>query len=142
MRFRILNLFKFTLFKLILLCACGWLLSGCSSQLQKNTLVLEYADFGPQTMAYKALGPKNLQWQPQEPLLLGQGKVYVVVYKNISIDDVQHHFRPDHTNHLDYRYIQYGDALNYLDARIAQNLLRKITTRLQKTRKAIVSRLP
>lgn len=116
-------------------------LCACTSHVQKNTMVLEYADFGPQVMAYPALGPKNLSWQPEVPLLLGQGKVCVVVYRDIALGEVKQHYPADKHNHLDYRYLQYSDALHYLDSRIAQNILRSITERLLVTRDTIRQRL-
>lgn len=112
-------------------------LSGCSSQVQKETLVFDYADFGPQAMAYRAIGPKNLPWQPDTPLLIGQGNVLIVVYKDIELDEVKRSYQPDQRELIDYRYLPYTEALDYLDARISQNLLHKVTTRLQETRKTI-----
>lgn len=114
------------------------LLCNCATRIEKSTLVLEYTDFGPQAMAYKTLGPKNLQWEPNVPLLVGQGRVFVVVYRDIPLADVAQYFPSDQAKRLDYRYLQYGDALNYLDARISQNLLRKVTQRLRETRQKII----
>lgn len=121
-------------FAAVLLVLC----SGCASQIDKSTAVFEYSDFGPQAMAYRLLGPKNLQWDPDVPILIGQGKVYVVVYRGIPVEEVERHYPQDRSRNIDYRYLQYGEALNYLDAKIERNLLRRITERLRRTREKIL----
>ena len=117
------------------------LCSSCATRIAKTTVVFEYADFGPRAMAYSLLGSKNLQWEPEVPILIGQGKVYVVVYRGIPIERVQEYYPQDRSRNLDYRYVQYGEALNYLDAKIERNLLRRITERLIRTRQTILDRL-
>lgn len=117
------------------------LCSGCASQIEKSTAVFEYSDFGPQAMAYRLVGPKNLQWEPDVPIMIGQGKVYVVVYRGIPVEVVEQHYVQDRSRNLDYRYLQYGEALNYLDAKIERNLLRRITERLRRTREKILQQL-
>lgn len=121
-------------FAAVLLVLC----SGCASQIDKATAVFEYSDFGPQAMAYRLLGPKNLQWDPDVPILIGQGKVYVVVYRGIPVEEVERHYPQDRSRNIDYRYLQYGEALNYLDAKIERNLLRRVTERLRRTREKIL----
>lgn len=127
--------------KIWLVLAMCLLCGGCASRITKSTVVFEYADFGPQAMAYRVLGPKNLQWEPEVPIMIGQGKVYVVVYRGIPLEAVANHFPPDRSRNQDYRYIQYGEALNYLDAKIERNLLRRVTERLRRTREAIIDTL-
>lgn len=122
-------------FAAALLLLCG----GCASRIEKSTVVFEYADFGPQPMAYPILGSKNLQWEPEVPILIGQGKVYVVVYKGIPVEAVKKSFPSDRSRNLDFRYLQYGEALNYLDAKIERNLLRRVTARLRKTRAKLLA---
>lgn len=115
--------------------------SGCASRIVQSTVVLEYPDFGPQAMAYRILGSKNLQWEPEVPILIGQGKVYVVVYRGISLEKVSKHYPRDRSRNLDYRYLQYGEALNYLDSKIERNLLQRVTERLIRTRETILTHL-
>lgn len=122
-------------FAVTLCLLCG----GCASRIEKSTVLFEYADFGPQAMAYPLLGPKNLQWEPEVPILIGQGKVHVVVYKGIPVETVQKQFPADRSRNLDYRYLQYGEALNYLDAKIERNLLRRVTARLRRTRDKLIA---
>lgn len=115
-------------------------LTGCASHLEKTTLVLDYSDFGPQAMAYPALGPKKLSWQPQIPLIAGQGEIRVVVYRDIGLEELKTVYKVDQDNFVDYRFIEYEDAIKYLDKRIAQNLLARITKQLENTRHTIIER--
>lgn len=124
-------------FAVALCVLCG----GCASRIAKSTAVFEYADFGPQAMAYPILGPKNLQWEPEVPIMIGQGKVYVVVYRGIPVETVAKYYPQDRSRNRDYRYLQYGEALNYLDAKIERNLLRRVTERLRRTRESIINSL-
>lgn len=119
------------------LCATSTL-SACASQVEKRSIVLEYADFGPQAMAYNTLGPKKLPWRSEQPLMIGQGKIWVVVYRDMSLESVRKHYPADTKNQVDYRYLPYDEALSYLDKRIAQNLIRNLTGRLKNTRRTIV----
>lgn len=134
MRYRLLPLVCLTLIH------C-WLLSSCASRISRTTVVFDYADFGPQAMAYKVIGPKNHQWDPQVPIPFGAEGVRVVVYRNIDLEIVKQHFPVDPQRHQDYRYLTYGEAMDYLDARIRQNLLKRITLRLEETRDAIRAHL-
>lgn len=102
---------------------------------------MDYADFGPQAMAYNTLGRKRLPWDPATPIIIGHSRIQVVVYRDIPLQTVRESYIPDPTSNTDYRYLQYGEALNYLDAKIEQNLLRKITDRLKQARATIVERL-
>lgn len=58
----------------------------------------------------------------------------MVVYRNISLEEVERHFPVSPESLRDYRYVAYAEAMDYLDARIRQNLLRRITERLEQTR--------
>jgi hypothetical protein len=117
------------------------MLASCASRISRSTLVLDYADFGPQAMAYRVIGPKNHQWDPQTPIPFGAEGVRVVVYRNIELEEVKHHFPVNPERHQDYRYLHYADAVEYLDARIRQNLLKRITLRLERTRDMIRNHL-
>lgn len=117
------------------------LLASCASRLSRSTLIFDYADFGPQAMAYRVIGPKNHQWDPQTPIPFGAEGVRVVVYRNMSLEEIKQHFPVDPERHQDYRYLTYADALDYLDARIRQNLLKRITLKLERTRDTIRAHL-
>ena len=124
----------------LILLTCLALMS-CASRISRTTLVLDYADFGPQAMAYKVLGPKNHQWDPHTPIPFGEDGVKVVVYRNIALEDVQLHYPVERDVGRDYRYLAYSDAMDYLEARIRQNLLKRITVRLEQTREEIRAHL-
>lgn len=130
--------FKLTTCLILIMCLG---LASCASRISRTTLVFDYADFGPQAMAYRVIGPKNHQWDPQTPIPFGAEGVRVVVYRDIGLEEVQQHFPVDPSRHQDYRYLAYADAMDYLDARIRQNLLKRITLRLEQTRDAIRSHL-
>lgn len=129
---------KLTTCLMLILCL---LLASCASRISRSTLVLDYADFGPQAMAYKVIGPKNHQWDPHTPIPFGAEGVRVVVYRNIELEEVQQHYPVDRERHQDYRYLTHADAMDYLDARIRQNLLKRITLRLEQTRDTIRQQL-
>ncbi len=122
---------SFTTCLLILTCL---MLTSCASRISRTTLVFDYADFGPQAMAYRLIGAKNYQWDPHAPIPFGNEGVRVVVYRNISLEEVERHFPVSPESLRDYRYVAYAEAMDYLDARIRQNLLRRITERLEQTR--------
>jgi hypothetical protein len=117
------------------------LFTSCATSVSRSTLVFDYSDFGPQAMAYRLIGPKNHQWDPASPIPLGDPGVRVVVYRGVRLEDVQRLYPVVEENKQDYRYLHYEEALAYLDARIEQNLLRRVTERLQLTRDRILHHL-
>lgn len=117
------------------------LLSHCASRLEKNSIVLEYADFGPQAMAYPVIGPKRMPWAPDTPVLIGEGKIYVVVFQNLELEQIEDKYNPDPEANIDYRFLRYQDAMRYLDAQIANNILAKVTRQLEQTRTNIDTKL-
>lgn len=115
--------------------------AGCASRLSKSTIVLEYSDFGPQAMAYRIIGRKRMPWAPELPVVIGEHKILVVVYRGINKSDVEEAFVADKDNNVDYRYVAYADAVRYLDTQIAQNILRKVTLKLEATRTKLLTKL-
>lgn len=116
-------------------------IASCASRISRQTIVLEYADFGPQVMAYRAIGPKRMSWAPDTPIQVGSGGIYVVVYRDVALADVEEAYRASELDNRDYRYLGYSEALNYLDVQITQNRLRKVTQRLEATRAQVVNKL-
>lgn len=114
---------------------------ACASKISKSVVVLDYADFGPQAMAYELLGRKRLAWDPTAPVIIGQSRISVVVYRGVTLPTVREAYPVERGSNTDYRYLQYGEALNYLDARIEQNLLQRITPRLKRARRKIQAQL-
>ena len=121
--------------------AALFLLGGCATRLQKSTIVLEYDDFGPQAMAYKLIGKKRMPWAPDTPVMIGEGHIYVVVYKGVPVEDLEIRYSADADANIDYRLVPYEQAITYLDTQIAQNILRKVTLKLEGTRTKVQSKL-
>lgn len=118
-----------------------YLLAACATPVSKKVVILEYADFGPQAMAYSTLGRKRLSWDPTIPIIIGHAQIQVVVYRGVPLQVVRQNYPSLREQNIDVRYLQYGEALNYLDARIEQNLLARITERLKDARSKIIEQL-
>lgn len=111
---------------------------GCASAPAERYLELTYVDFGPQAMAYPLLGQNRLGYLPHAPMGLGLGEVRVIVYRPpATAEAAAARYPPDPLSQLDFRYLTAADALSYLDQRIQQNLLGRITERLHRTRQRI-----
>ena len=82
---------------------------------KSETLVLRYSDFGPQIMSYELLGMDWYQWNSQGPDDPNErDDIKVVVYRNIPLDEVERSY-PVIERKQDYRYLEYGAALNLLN---------------------------
>lgn len=127
--------------KKLMLCVVVVLLTACASKLSQSVLVLDYADFGPQAMAYPLLDHRRLPWDPHAPLILGQGQIKVVVYRGVALEAVQAAYPPDRSRNIDYRYVSYSEALQYLDTQIQRNLLPRVTPRLMQARERVIAAL-
>jgi len=106
-----------------------------------NTYVLNYEDFGPPVIANELIGMDWWQWQNHGD---SRPKVYdikVVVYKKITLTKAKEIYPIDPANNKDYRYIEYVDAIKYLDEHIAENVFEIVTTKLLKTKNVLVSSL-
>lgn len=95
-------------------------LLGCGGRpLAKNTLVFDYAAFGPSAMSYEVLGNEWWQWQPQ-----GDGKpdthypIKVVVYWDVPVTIVKQSYPVVQEEQQDYRYLERGKALAFLEGAI------------------------
>jgi hypothetical protein len=98
------------------------------------TLVLRYADFGPQVEAHELLGDEVYSWigqrcaddpetghrtchvEQDDPN--DEFDVRVVVYHHRSLAEVRAQY-PTVPNHSEYRYVELSDALDYLDGQIS-----------------------
>jgi hypothetical protein len=78
------------------------------------TLVLRYQDFGPQVVAHEWLGMEWYQWNshgsddPNE-----EDDIRVVIYRDVPLDEVKKIY-PVVVGKQDYRYLEYGAALDLL----------------------------
>jgi hypothetical protein len=123
--------------------------------MQKRVLLMEYSDFGPQSMCYGLIGFEWYQWDDHgDPDPRKRYDIKVVVYKDISLEKVEKSYPVSKDTNQDYRYVEYRDALEYLDAQLGQieefreedsargddALFAQLTFRLLETRKEIVTK--
>jgi len=87
-----------------------------ASSVEAKTLVLDYADFGPQVLAHETIGFQWFQWNTQGPDSPNapNDPIKVVVYWDESINPVQQQYPVDQKSKKDYRYRKADDALSYL----------------------------
>src|SRR6185503_18691104 len=110
----------------------------------RGLMVLPYSAFGPQVMAYELIGYEWYQWNsqgPDDPAT--RDTVKVVVYRGVSLDHAKRRF-PVVRGVADYRYVEYGRALRYLEAAHKQAVaydLPDLAAQVQKTRSDVLTRL-
>jgi hypothetical protein len=122
----------------------------------RNILLLGYADFGVQSMAYELVGFQWYQWDSHGDLHPGtKYDIKVIVYKDIDLEEVQKLYPVDKDKKQDYRYVAYDKALEYLDQQMQQieelqksdsgrqnaDLYEDLISTLGNTRSVIVNRL-
>ncbi len=84
-------------------------------------LVLEYADFGPPSLAGGLLGPEWYQWESEGgPDPAARFNVRVVIYRGISLKEVRRLHPVDREHSIDFRYVGYDRAVAWLDGRLAE----------------------
>ncbi len=103
--------------KLLLLCAA--LLFGCGQLRMPRTdaIVLAYAEFGPQAMAFETIGMQWFQWQSHgsdDPKIVDE--INVVVYRDVSLAQIKARY-PVINGKQDFRYLDYASALAFFDAK-------------------------
>lgn len=121
---------KINLILLLLIVAC--------SEPVKNTLILNYTDFGPQTAAYKLLGFEWWQWNNHGESRPKKYDIKVVIYKDIDLASVKLLYPVSKDNLKDYRYLKYDEAIKYLEKLIADADSEMLHPILKKTRKQIL----
>jgi len=81
---------------------------------------MRYSDFGPPSSSYELLGAEWHQWNSQgsdDPN--GRDDVKVVIYRNIDLPTVKRTY-PIFKGKSDYRYIEYSEAMDFLEKRIEE----------------------
>jgi len=117
-------MFRVTLYSAVLLglVACGEPQSAEEANAVKtcqSAVIFDYADFGPQAMAYELIGNEWWQWLPQ-----GSGdtsEVYpinVVVHTSPDGQDAKAKFPVSEAAKKDYRYVSYADSLVFLNKNV------------------------
>ncbi len=85
-----------------------------------NSFVMRYSDFGPPSSSYELLGAEWYQWNSQGPDdPNGRDDVKVVIYRNIDLPTVKRTY-PIFKGKSDYRYIEYSEAMDFLEKRIEE----------------------
>lgn len=109
---------------------------------RQKVLVLDYQDFGPQVLAREMLGMEWWQWQEHgDPDPAARYDIKVAVYKDIPLAEVKNKYPVEPEQKKDVRYLEYQNALNFLDKKITENVMEDVTGTLKKTRKKIVDSL-
>ncbi len=117
------------------------LLVGCSSNIHQRVVVLQYSEFGPQVIASEVIGMQWWQWQEHGDSRPRDYDVQVVVYRNTNLEEVKLIYPVIPEQSKDYRYLEYGAALRYLDEKINDNFVEAVTADLRKTRHKLISEL-
>lgn len=115
---------------------------GHAGSLSADTVVLDYSDFGPQSMAWETIGMEWWQWAEHgdaDPSYKYQIKV--VVFRGIPLSAVKRLYPVVRRTKQDYRYLSYRQAIAYLNRNITENALPELTERLRRTRKTILDKL-
>lgn len=121
---------------------------------ERQTMILSYSCFGPQALAYELIGFQWYQWNPcGHPDPKHIDTIWVVVYKDISIEEVKKLYPVVEDLRQDYRYVNYDEAMQYLDRHInefkeykksdpdAQKFYSLLLSEFQETRRKIVENL-
>lgn len=114
-------------------------LLSCASNLFPTTVVLSYADFGPQAASWELIGK---EWPQCQNIGDCDGaetcEIRVVVYRGIKRVDVQKKFPSDRALNRDYRYVEYNQAIAYLDDLVASSGIPDVSEAAAKTRSRII----
>jgi hypothetical protein len=116
-------------------------LMACDAQVADKTLVLQYDDFGSPSAVHELLGMDWWQWQEHGDSRPRRYDIKVVVYRDLDLQQVRQAFPTNPSGELDYRYVDFVDAVHYLERMIAQNTIEPLTQRLTKTRLRIIDAL-
>ncbi|MCI5159203.1 MAG: hypothetical protein D3906_12390 [Candidatus Electrothrix sp. AUS1_2] len=65
----------------------------------------------------------------------------MVVYRDIPLPEVQQKYPVDPEQRKDFRYLEYRNALRFLDEKITENMLDSVMEQLKSTRKKITEQL-
>ena len=101
-----------------LFCICVFVLFGCTNDkviTKGQSFVLPYSAFGPPSMSGQLLGNEWYQWLPHGDSRPREYPVNVVVYRDISLLDIQNLYPVNQTTESDFRYIMYSEAIGYFD---------------------------
>jgi hypothetical protein len=102
-----------------------------------NTIILNYSDFGPQVRAYELIGMEWWSWDNHGDSRPREYDIKVIVYKDISLDEIKKLYPTIKDKEQDYRYLKYDDAIKYLNKHIGE----EYSNHLIETKKKITEKL-
>lgn len=109
------------------------ILVSCANQKRVNEVVLEYQDFGPQVIAYEIIGMEWWQWNEHGDSRPTQYDIRVVVYMNTSLEEIERRYPIIENEKQDFRYLEYQEAIEYLNNKIEEDAIPSVTERLKIT---------
>lgn len=105
----------------------------CSSVYAAD-FVASYSDFGPQATAHDLIGMEWWQWDTHGDNRPREYPIKVIVYWNQSLEETKKRFTVDRGRELDFRYVSYSLAIQYLENTIKELQESGLSTaRLQQT---------
>ncbi len=114
---------------------------GCSRE-TKTSIVLNYTDFGPQVLAWQHIGMLWWQWEPHgDSHPQTQYDIKVVVYRDVSLKEIQKKYPVIPQRSQDYRYFNYTDALDYLNENREEMQLPVMIERFEDSKRIIINAL-
>jgi hypothetical protein len=86
---------------------------------RRQTMVLHYGRFGPQVLAHELIGFEWYQWNlTGHPDPRHIDDIWVVVYRDIGLEEVKKLYPVVKDLRKDYRYVHYDKVLQYFDEHI------------------------
>lgn len=116
--------------------------AGCATS-SHQTMVLDYADFGPQAAAWETIGMDWWQWKSCGGHCMGTDHrpVRVVVYHNIPLPEVKKAYPVVEEEGQDYRYLSYPKAMAYLNGQIQEDHPPELIKAFRNTKSRIEEKL-
>ena len=114
---------------------------ACTNQVKQNSVMLDYSDFGPQVIASEIIGMEWWQWQSHGESRPMEDIIKVVVYRDISLEKVKALYPVNPEKRKDYRYLEYKKAFDFLEEKIQENVIEKVTNKLKVTKTKLANGL-
>ena len=116
-----------------------------------NSFVMKNADFGYPGSSDELFGYERFQVDSQRADAGGRDDIKVVVYRNVDLATVKRTY-PELSGKAVYRYVEYSQAMDYLDKRIRElkansketehsELDKKLISEYEQSRAKIIERL-
>ena len=82
--------------------------------------VLPYSASGPQAAAHNLIGVEWWQWDIHGDIRPREYPIKVVIYWNQTLDQTKKRFPINRERELDFRYVSYPSAIQYLEEKIKE----------------------